>query len=61
MVKFLNRMGLSPNWLAVHEAVLFDNLCPDSEEVMWHGWQSESELLSRCGRTCSLRIPMTTF
>ncbi|WP_329182338.1 NUDIX domain-containing protein (plasmid) [Streptomyces decoyicus] len=45
IVKFLNRSGLSPHWLAVHEALLFDNLCSDPNEVMWHGWLSESELL----------------
>ncbi|MFJ6486577.1 MULTISPECIES: NUDIX hydrolase [unclassified Streptomyces] len=46
IAKFLNRNGLSPHWLAVHEAVLSDNLCPDPDEVMWHGWMSESELLT---------------
>ncbi|MEV6162312.1 NUDIX domain-containing protein [Streptomyces sp. NPDC052052] len=45
IVKFLNRSGLSPHWLAVYEAVLSDNLCPDPDEVMWHGWLSEPELL----------------
>ncbi|MFE7713003.1 NUDIX domain-containing protein [Streptomyces sp. NPDC057486] len=45
IVKFLNRSGLSPHWLAVHEVVLFDNPNPDPDEVMWHGWLSESELL----------------
>ncbi|MFD7913547.1 NUDIX hydrolase [Streptomyces sp. NPDC059752] len=45
LVKFLNRSGLSPHWLAVHEAVLSDSPCPDPDEVMWHGWLSESELL----------------
>ncbi len=44
VVKFLNRGGLSPHWLAVHEAVLFGDLCPDPDEVMWHGWLSEPEL-----------------
>ncbi|MGW3388262.1 NUDIX hydrolase [Streptomyces cinereoruber] len=45
VVKFLNRDGLSPHWLAVHEAVLFDDPDPDPAEVTWHGWLSESELL----------------
>ncbi|WP_435234074.1 NUDIX hydrolase [Streptomyces sp. bgisy092] len=45
LVKFLNRGGLSPHWLAVHEAVLFDAPDPDPDEVTWHGWLSESELL----------------
>ncbi|MFF7437388.1 NUDIX domain-containing protein [Streptomyces sp. NPDC008122] len=45
IVKFLNRSGLSPHRLAVHEAVLPGNLNPDPDEVMWHGWLSESELL----------------
>ncbi|MFD4759808.1 NUDIX domain-containing protein, partial [Streptomyces sp. NPDC058439] len=49
IVKFLNRSGLSPRWLAVHEAVLSDDPDPDPDEVMWHGWLSESELLRSMG------------
>ncbi|MFB7032244.1 MULTISPECIES: NUDIX domain-containing protein [unclassified Streptomyces] len=45
IAKFLNRGGLSPHWLAVHEAVLFDDPDPDPNEVTWHGWLSEPELL----------------
>ncbi|MFZ4297223.1 NUDIX hydrolase [Streptomyces cinereoruber] len=45
VVKFLNRDGLSPHWLAVHEAVLPGDPNPDPDEVTWHGWLSESELL----------------
>ncbi|MFJ4339090.1 NUDIX hydrolase [Streptomyces sp. NPDC088915] len=45
VVKFLNRRGLSPHWLAVHEAVLSDDPNPDPDEVMWHGWLTESALL----------------
>ncbi|MFJ6784282.1 NUDIX hydrolase [Streptomyces yangpuensis] len=44
IVKFLNRSGLSPHWLAVHEAVVLADLQPDPDEIMWHGWLSESEL-----------------
>lgn len=45
VVKFLNRSGLSPHWLAVHEAVVPAELRLDPQEVSWHGWLSESELL----------------
>ncbi|GHA98576.1 NUDIX hydrolase [Streptomyces termitum] len=45
VVKFLSRGGLSPHWLAVHEAVLSEAPDPDPDEVAWHGWLSESELL----------------
>ncbi|MFC7974802.1 NUDIX hydrolase [Streptomyces cinereoruber] len=45
VVKFLNRNGLSPHWLAVHEAVLPGDPNPDPDKMMWHGWLSESELL----------------
>ncbi|MFB7513332.1 NUDIX domain-containing protein [Streptomyces sp. NPDC056144] len=46
VVTFLNRDGLSPHWLAVHEAVLSGDLTPDPDEVAWYGWLSESELLT---------------
>jgi len=39
---FLNRSGLSPHWLGVHEAVVTDAVVPDPDEVAWHGWLSRS-------------------
>lgn len=43
---FLNRSGLSPHWLGVHEAVLSGALVADPDEVAWYGWLGESELRS---------------
>ncbi|WP_372511178.1 NUDIX domain-containing protein [Streptomyces cylindrosporus] len=53
---FLNRSGLSPHWLGVHEAVVPDAVVPDAvvpdavvpdpDEVAWHGWLTEPELRS---------------
>ncbi|MEU0947766.1 NUDIX domain-containing protein [Streptomyces canus] len=44
---FLNRSGLSPHWLGVHEAVMPDAaMAPDPDEVAWHGWLTERELRS---------------
>ncbi|MEH0419766.1 NUDIX domain-containing protein [Streptomyces sp. B21-083] len=43
---FLNRSGLSPHWLGVHEAVVPDTVAADPDEVAWHGWLSEPELRS---------------
>ncbi|MFJ9560208.1 NUDIX hydrolase [Streptomyces fuscichromogenes] len=43
---FVNRSGLSPHWLGVHEAVVPDAVVPDPEEVAWHGWLTEPELRS---------------
>ncbi|MFF0171182.1 NUDIX domain-containing protein [Streptomyces prasinus] len=37
IVRFLNRDGLGPHRLAVHEAVLFDHPNPDPDEVVWQG------------------------
>lgn len=42
--KFLNRGGHSPHWLAVCDAVLPEIVAPDSGEVAWHTWLTESEL-----------------
>ncbi|MER5826167.1 NUDIX domain-containing protein [Streptomyces mirabilis] len=42
--KFLNRVGLSPHWLGVCDAVLPEIGAPDPGEVAWHGWVTESEL-----------------
>ncbi len=42
--KFLNRGGLSPHWLGVCDAVLSEVVAPDSGEVAWYGWLTESEL-----------------
>ncbi|MET7503630.1 NUDIX hydrolase [Streptomyces microflavus] len=41
---FINRSGLSPHWLGVHEAVVPDTVVPDPHEVAWHGWLTEPEL-----------------
>lgn len=43
---FINRSGLSPHWLGLHEAVLPDAVAPDPDEVAWHGWLTEPELHS---------------
>lgn len=43
---FLNRSGLSPHWLGVHEAVVPGTVAADPDEVAWHGWLSEPELRS---------------
>lgn len=43
---FLNRSGLSPHWLGVHEAVVPATVAADPDEVAWHGWLTESELRS---------------
>lgn len=43
---FLNRSGLSPHWLGVHETVVPDTVAADADEVAWHGWLSEAELRS---------------
>ncbi|MGW6845821.1 NUDIX domain-containing protein [Streptomyces sp. NPDC054958] len=43
---FLNRSGLSPHWLAVHEAVVPDTVTADPDEVAWHGRLTEPELRS---------------
>ncbi|WP_248844587.1 NUDIX domain-containing protein [Streptomyces anulatus] len=41
---FINRNGLSPHWLGVHEAVVPDAMVPDPDEVAWYGWLTEPEL-----------------
>ncbi|MER7539518.1 NUDIX domain-containing protein [Streptomyces sp. NPDC097704] len=41
---FLNRRGLSPHWLGVHEAVVPDTGAPNPDEVAWHDWMTEPEL-----------------
>ncbi|MGW4163451.1 NUDIX hydrolase [Streptomyces sp. NPDC004788] len=43
---FINRSGLSPHWLGVHEAVVPDAVVLDPDEVAWHGWLTEPELRS---------------
>ncbi|GAA4704704.1 NUDIX hydrolase [Streptomyces youssoufiensis] len=43
---FINRSGLSPHWLGVHEAVVPDAVVPDPDEVAWHDWLTEPELRS---------------
>ncbi|UQI45928.1 NUDIX domain-containing protein [Streptomyces sp. HU2014] len=44
LFSFLNRNGLSPHWLGVHEAVVPAVVEPDPREVSWHEWLSETEL-----------------
>lgn len=44
VVKFLNRDGLSPHWLGIHEALVLVDPKPRADEVAWHGWLPESEL-----------------
>jgi 8-oxo-dGTP pyrophosphatase MutT (NUDIX family) len=44
LFKYLNRSGLSPHWLGVHEAVIPDVLAPDPREVAWYDWLTESEV-----------------
>ncbi|WP_420713091.1 MULTISPECIES: NUDIX domain-containing protein [unclassified Streptomyces] len=43
---FLNRAGLSPHWLGVHEAEVPDTVAADPDEVAWHGRLTEPELRS---------------
>ncbi|MFJ8133323.1 NUDIX domain-containing protein [Streptomyces hydrogenans] len=43
---FINRSGLSPHWLGVHEAVIPGAVTRDPDEVAWHGWLTEAELHS---------------
>ncbi|MFI8391863.1 NUDIX hydrolase [Streptomyces sp. NPDC085540] len=43
---FINRSGLSPHWLGVHEVVVSDAMVPDPNEVAWHSWLTERELRS---------------
>lgn len=49
---FLNRSGLSPHWLGVHEAVVPDAVVPDPDEVAWHSWLTELELRSALLEWC---------
>lgn len=46
VTKFLNRSGLSPHWLCLHEAVIPVEVRPDHNEVVRHGWLAKSELFS---------------
>jgi hypothetical protein len=43
---FINRSGVSPHWLGMHEVVVPDAVVPDPDEVAWHGWLTEPELRS---------------
>ncbi|MER5715208.1 NUDIX domain-containing protein [Streptomyces sp. NPDC002132] len=43
---FLNRSGLSPHWLGVHEAMAPDTVTADPDEVAWHAWLTEPQLRS---------------
>lgn len=46
LFRFLNRSGLSPHWLGVHEALVPDAVVPDAQEVAWYGWLTVPELWS---------------
>jgi isopentenyldiphosphate isomerase len=46
LFRFVNRGGLSPHWLGVHEAVVRGAVVRDPDEVAWHGWLTEPELRS---------------
>ncbi|NUP19808.1 MAG: NUDIX domain-containing protein [Streptomyces sp.] len=48
--RFLNRVGLSPHWLGVCDAVLEEVVVRDPGEVAWYGWLTESELLGALRR-----------
>ncbi|MFE2303532.1 NUDIX hydrolase [Streptomyces sp. NPDC059445] len=41
---FINRSGLSPHWLGVHEAVVPDTVTADPDEIAWHDWLTEPDL-----------------
>nr|WP_179200038.1 NUDIX domain-containing protein [Streptomyces sp. NRRL B-24572] len=43
---FINRSGLSPHWLGVHEVVVPEAVTRDPDEVAWYGWLTEPELHS---------------
>ncbi|MGW0969966.1 hypothetical protein [Streptomyces sp. NPDC002516] len=43
---FLNRSGLSPHWLGVHEVVMKGAVTADLDEIAWYGWLTEPELRS---------------
>lgn len=51
---FLNRSGLSPHWLGVHEVVVsdVDAVVPDPDEVARHSWLTELELRSALLEWC---------
>lgn len=41
---FLNRGGLSPHWLGLHEAEVPATVSPAAREIAWYGWLTEREL-----------------
>jgi isopentenyldiphosphate isomerase len=43
---FINRSGLSPHWLGVHEAVMPEAVVADPDEMAWHAWLTQPELQS---------------
>ncbi|MFC9293717.1 NUDIX domain-containing protein [Streptomyces sp. NPDC057011] len=51
---FLNRSGLSPHWMGVHEAVIdheqLQGMRLDPGEVAWSGWLTYQELQEFIGR-----------
>ncbi|MFE5857216.1 NUDIX hydrolase [Streptomyces sp. NPDC056500] len=44
LFKLLFREGISPIWLAVHEAIVSEVLVPDSGEINWYDWLTAAEL-----------------
>ncbi|MFG2884526.1 NUDIX hydrolase [Streptomyces sp. NPDC048297] len=52
LFKFLFRKGISPIWLGVHEAVVSENLVPDSGEIDWCDWLTVAELREVLDERC---------
>jgi 8-oxo-dGTP pyrophosphatase MutT (NUDIX family) len=51
VVTYLSRTGLSPYWLALHEALVTGPLIPDPAEIAWYGWLTGAELRELTHRT----------
>ncbi|PWJ02365.1 NTP pyrophosphohydrolase [Streptomyces sp. NWU49] len=47
---FLNRSGISPHWLGLHEAEVPAIINPATREIDWYGWLTEPELRQALGR-----------
>ncbi|MEV0274850.1 NUDIX domain-containing protein [Streptomyces sp. NPDC050610] len=43
--KFQCAGTISPYWLALHEAVVTEPVTPDPDEIAWHDWLTEPELV----------------
>jgi isopentenyldiphosphate isomerase len=44
--KFRCAGAISPYWLGLHEVVVTEPIEPDPEEIAWHDWLTESELVA---------------